>query len=71
MSTLHAPFRYDFVGSFLRPAHLKQARLDFEAGRIDQAALTAVEDDCIRELVEKIKEIGYHVITDGGFRRST
>ena len=71
MSTLHAPFRYDFVGSFLRPAHLKQARLDFEAGRIDQAALTAVEDDCIRELVEKIKEIGYHVITDGEFRRST
>ena len=24
----NAPFRYDFVGSFLRPAQLKQARAD-------------------------------------------
>ena len=33
--------------------------------------LTAVEDECILELVAKIKELGYHVITDGEFRRST
>ena len=28
------PFRYDFVGSFLRPANLKAAREDFENGKI-------------------------------------
>ena len=26
MSNLYAPFRYDYVGSFLRPAELKKAR---------------------------------------------
>ena len=71
MSDLHAPFRYDYVGSFLRPARLKEARRAYEAGTLDQAGLTAVEDDCIRELVAKIKALGYHVITDGEFRRST
>lgn len=71
MSTLHAPFRYDFVGSFLRPDQLKQARADFEAGTITKEQLTAVEDDCIRDLITKTKALGYHVITDGEFRRST
>ena len=27
MSTLKTPFRYDFVGSFLRPQKLKDAKL--------------------------------------------
>lgn len=71
MSHLHAPFRYDYVGSFLRPARLKEARRAYETGTLDQVGLTAVEDDCIRELVGKIKALGYHVITDGEFRRST
>ena len=34
MSNLYAPFRYDYVGSFLRPAELKKARADYEAGAI-------------------------------------
>jgi len=71
MSKLQTPFRYDFVGSFLRPEKLKQARADFEAGKINKEQLTAVENDCIRGLVAKLKEIGYHVITDGEFRRAT
>lgn len=71
MNTLHTPFRYDFVGSFLRPDQLKQARADFEAGTITKEQLTAVEDDCIRDLITKTKALGYHVITDGEFRRST
>ena len=29
--------RYEFVGSFLRPDRLKQARKDFEAGNIKRA----------------------------------
>ncbi len=71
MGNLHTPFRYDHVGSFLRPAELKEARASFEAGKIKAEQLKAVEDKCIAELVAKQKAAGYHVITDGEFRRAT
>ena len=71
MSNLQTPFRYDFVGSFLRPEKLKKERRQFNEGKIDAAALKKVEDEAITELVSKIKELGYHVITDGEFRRAT
>lgn len=71
MSNLQTPFRYDFVGSFLRPEKLKKARRQFDEGKIDAAALKEVEDEAITELVRKIKDLGYHVITDGEFRRAT
>lgn len=71
MSNLKTPFRYDYVGSFLRPAKLKKARADYEAGTISAEQLKSVEDECIIQLVNKIKELGYHVITDGEFRRAT
>ena len=61
MSTLQTPFRYDFVGSFLRPEKLKKARREFDEGKIDHAALKVVEDEAITELVAKTKELGYHV----------
>ena len=32
MATLRSPFRYDFVGSFLRPQAIKTARAEFKAG---------------------------------------
>lgn len=44
MSNLYAPFRYDYVGSFLRPAELKKARADYEAGAITADQLKAVEE---------------------------
>lgn len=65
------PFRFDFVGSFLRPEALKEARAAFEAGQITREQLTQAEDQAIRELVDKQKKAGYHVITDGEFRRAT
>ena len=67
---LKAPFRADIVGSFLRPASIKQARADLKAGKIDAAALKAVEDDAIRDLVKKQNAAGLTTITDGEFRRS-
>ncbi len=70
MSKLSTPFRYDYVGSFLRPAALKKAKEEFKAGRITLGQLTAAEDEAIRDLVAKQKKAGYHVITDGEFRRS-
>lgn len=71
MSELNAPYRYDVVGSFLRPEALKRARADFKAGLISQEQLTAVEDEAIRDLAAKQKAAGYHIITDGEFRRGT
>ena len=71
MSRLETPFRYDHVGSFLRPEKLKEARRKFDDGDIGYEELKKVEDEAITELVGKLKEIGYHVITDGEFRRAT
>ena len=65
MSQLQTPFRYDYVGSFLRPAKLKKARRQFDEGNISYDELKKVEDEAITELITKIKESGYHVITDG------
>ena len=55
MSNLKTPFRYDYVGSFLRPAKLKKARADYEDGTISAEQLKSVEDECIIQLVNKIK----------------
>ena len=70
MAALRSPFRYDFVGSFLRPQAIKNARAQFKAGEITRDELTAVENEQITLLVEKQKRAGYHAITDGEFRRS-
>ena len=48
---ISTPFRYDFVGSFLRPEELKDARRSFEAGTISAKELKAVEDRCILYLI--------------------
>ena len=70
MSTLHIPFRHDHVGSFLRPARLKDARIRYEAGSISAEQLKQIEDEEIAALIEKQKQAGCLVITDGEFRRS-
>ena len=70
MNILQAPYRYDFVGSFLRPEKLKKTRKDFFDGKISRETLDAVTEDAIRDVVTKQKAIGYHIITDGEFRRA-
>jgi 5-methyltetrahydropteroyltriglutamate--homocysteine methyltransferase len=65
------PFRADHVGSLLRPPALLQARADHAAGRIDDAELSAVEDDAVREAVRMQEEIGLQSATDGEFRRAS
>ena len=69
MSTLKTPFRYDFVGSFLRPEKLKTAKKAFEEGTITQEELDRITDECVTEIVAKQKAAGFHAITDGEFRR--
>ena len=69
--SLQTPFRYDYVGSFLRPEKLKAARAQFDQGLLTYDKLTEVEDQAITDLITKIKSLGYHVVTDGEFRRAT
>ena len=66
----HSPFRYDVVGSFLRPDELKEARAKFANGEITQGELKVVEDKAIIDLIQKQEEAGLKAITDGEFRRS-
>ena len=65
------PFRADHVGSLLRPPALTQARADFKAGKLDAAALQAVEDAAILEAIELQRATGLKSVTDGELRRSS
>ncbi|MCY8863745.1 5-methyltetrahydropteroyltriglutamate--homocysteine S-methyltransferase [Bacillus spizizenii] len=65
-----APFRADHVGSLLRSAPVKEARQKKAAGEITADQLRDIENQEITRIVEKQKEIGLDVVTDGEFRRS-
>jgi 5-methyltetrahydropteroyltriglutamate--homocysteine methyltransferase len=74
-----SPVRAETVGSLLRPPELRaaieafyapghSAALDEERAK-DRAALTAIEDDAIRRAVQRQRDCGLDVVTDGEFRR--
>lgn len=64
-----APFRYDIVGSFLRPNRIKEARKKVTEGTLSKEELRKIEDEEILKLVQTQKELGLKGITDGEFRR--
>ena len=64
------PFRADHVGSILRSAPLKEARIKRQKGEIDAAALRAVEDAEIVKIIRKQEDAGLKGITDGEYRRA-
>jgi methionine synthase II (cobalamin-independent) len=70
MKKTKPPFRADHVGSFLRPAALKEARAKREKGAIIAAELKAIEDRAIENIISKQEELGLQLATDGEFRRS-
>jgi methionine synthase II (cobalamin-independent) len=70
MQRTKPPFRADHVGSFLRPAPLKDARAKREKGEITAAQLRATEDAEIGKLIKQQEQIGLKLATDGEFRRS-
>ncbi len=65
-----SPFRYDIVGSFLRPEKLKNARAKFNNGEISQDELTEVQNHAIIDLIKQEEAVGLKAVTDGEFRRS-
>lgn len=69
MAKLNAPFRYDIVGSFLRPQAIHDARAKHAAGEISFEQLREVEDAEVSKIIEKQKAVGLHAVTDGEFRR--
>lgn len=65
-----APFRFDIVGSFLRPDALKQARRQCACGDCSTEQLHQVEHEEVSQLVAKEKAVGLPNVTDGEFRRT-
>ena len=71
----HAParatttYRSDVVGSLLRPAYLKAAREQREAGAIGPAEFKRVEDRAVDAALALQADAGLDVVTDGEMRR--
>lgn len=63
-------YRFDQVGSFLRPKYLLDARAQFAKGEINAEQLREIEDKAITEIVKFQEDVGLKTITDGEFRRT-
>ena len=61
--------RTDVVGSLLRPAGLKDARIRYDEGKISLDDCRAVEDEAVQSAVRLQESIGLDVISDGEMRR--
>jgi 5-methyltetrahydropteroyltriglutamate--homocysteine methyltransferase len=61
--------RTDVVGSLLRPAQVKDARVRFDDGKMSAEELRAVEDEAVRAAVRLQEGAGLDVVTDGEQRR--
>ncbi|HVV43619.1 MAG TPA: cobalamin-independent methionine synthase II family protein [Bryobacteraceae bacterium] len=64
-------FRAEHVGSLLRPPDLLQARQAHAEGRLPSADLQLLEDRAIREAIQKQRDIGLDILTDGEMRRGS
>jgi 5-methyltetrahydropteroyltriglutamate--homocysteine methyltransferase len=63
------PFRADHVGSLLRPKELLTAREKFARGSISRDALREQEDAAILKALDRQRDIGLEIFTDGELRR--
>ncbi|WDF83381.1 vitamin B12 independent methionine synthase [Lacticaseibacillus pabuli] len=63
-------YKFDQVGSYLRPAALKQAHKDFAAGNITADQLTTIKHTAIKQVVAGEVKVGLKDVTDGEFNRS-
>ena len=66
---LGPPFHADHVGSLLRPRALVNAFKAHRAGKLDDDAFVAAQDQAIRDVVRRQEAVGLSSITDGEFRR--
>ena len=61
--------RTDVVGSLLRPARWKEARLAFETGKMPAAEFARVELECVQQHLRLQESVGLDVVTDGEVSR--
>jgi len=61
--------RTDVVGSLLRPAEWKAARLGYEQGKISAGQLAAIELECVKRHIALQEAAGLDVVTDGEVSR--
>ena len=61
--------RTDVVGSLLRPARWKEARLRLETGALSADEFARIELDCVKQHVALQEAIGLDVVTDGEVSR--
>ena len=61
--------RTDVVGSLLRPAEWKAARLRFEQKQLTEAQLARIELDCVKRHIALQEAAGLDVVTDGEVSR--
>src|SRR3989475_8824220 len=66
-----ARFRAEQVGSLLRPPELLQARAAHLEGRLTREELRSIEDRSILHALEKQRELGLGIFTDGEMRRGS
>jgi 5-methyltetrahydropteroyltriglutamate--homocysteine methyltransferase len=64
---MSAVIRADHIGSFLRPADILEARHQGDDG---SEHLHALEDAAVLHVLEKQRELGLDVLSDGEFRRN-
>lgn len=64
-------FRAEHVGSLLRPSGLLKSRAAHSDGRLPAAELRQLEDLAIRDAVQKQREVGLDILSDGEMRRGS
>lgn len=64
------PYRYDVVGSLLRPTALKEARTKFSQGELTADELQTVQRAETKRIAAAQVKLGLKAITDGEFNRS-
>ena len=66
-----ARYRAEQVGSLLRPPELLRARARHAEGKLSQDELRSVEDRAIMNGLEKQRQVGLDIFTDGEMRRAS
>src|SRR5579864_438144 len=66
-----ASYRAQHIGSLLRPPELLQARAAHAAGSLPLEQLRSAEDRAVLQVLEKQRQIGLDVVTDGEMRRGS
>jgi 5-methyltetrahydropteroyltriglutamate--homocysteine methyltransferase len=68
---MRTPVRAEHVGSLLRHPQLLQARAEHAARNLPLDQLRAAEDRAILSVLNKQRELGFDVVTDGEMRRGS